>query len=518
MLLPLVSAAALVLGQGQALSQEPDSEKGVEPQARGPVHEAFAQPMTGQVEEPDIAPREPPDPVTEMPPEEKPEGNNVQWIPGYWDWDEEQEDFLWVSGFWRDAPPDRHWVPGHWQEVENGWQWVRGFWSAEDEDELQYVPPPPPSLEAGPSTTAPEEDMIYVPGCWVYQDERFLWRPGYWVEHRPGWVWVPCHYVQTPGGCLHVKGYWDYPLHERGLLFAPVRIDRQLLTARWTYSPSYVVRPDFLISALFVRPAARCYYFGDYFDERVARRGFVPWVDYRVNNKIFDQNFAFYRHAFQRHDGWEDSLRQLYAARRAGEVPRPPRTLTQQAQVIKNITNNKVENTVVHKNVNITNAQNVTVLRPLKEVRNLEATGLAQLGRGSPPKTAPPPKAIKVQEVAREQREQERARAERLREVAQQRQKVEQKLHVDGAVPQRPPQPPPQPRPQAKPPALPVPKPPAQHPAAQPPPVNHPRPSAPPRPQMPRPEVRPMPRAEPPRPVNPPRPKPPGRPPRAPGE
>ena len=52
--------------------------------------------------------------MDEVPPEEKPEGDNIQWTPGYWAWDEERTDFLWVSGFWRVPPPDCTWMPGYW--------------------------------------------------------------------------------------------------------------------------------------------------------------------------------------------------------------------------------------------------------------------------------------------------------------------------------------------------------------------------------------------------------------------
>src|SRR5437870_3068612 len=136
LLVPLVGAAALLVGQVRVPGEEPGEDtdppvqEGVEPLARGPVHEAFAQPITAKAEAPDVETKEPPAPVEEIAPDQKPDGNNVQWIPGYWDWDDEQENFLWVSGFWRDVPPGREWVPGHWQEVKDGWQWVHGFWAS----------------------------------------------------------------------------------------------------------------------------------------------------------------------------------------------------------------------------------------------------------------------------------------------------------------------------------------------------------------------------------------------------
>src|SRR5262249_42889047 len=156
------------------------------------------------------------------------------------------------------------------------------FWAPLEQQDVEYVPDPPESLERGPTVPPPEQDSVYVPGCWYFQQQRFAWRPGFWVRNRPGWVWSPAHYVWSPAGCLFVEGFWDCPLHERGLLFAPVRVERTVLVKRWTYVPRFCVQPDFLLTALFVRPATRHYYFGDFFEDRYVKRGFVPWVDYRV--------------------------------------------------------------------------------------------------------------------------------------------------------------------------------------------------------------------------------------------
>jgi hypothetical protein len=285
----------------------------------------------------------------------------------------------------------------------------------------------------------------------VWRQTQFFWRVGYWMDHRPGWVWCPAHYVRTPGGCLFVNGYWDLPLHERGLLFCPVRVPRTVLATRWTYSPSFVVNTDFLFGAMFVRPKARCYYFGDYFDDRYQKRGYVAWTDYRVGRAALDQNFAYYRQTFREREGWEESLRGLYAARRSGDIARPPRTLTQQVQAVKNVTVNKVENNVVSQNINITNVQNVTVIKPVKEVKELQVTALANLGKGPPPKEAKPLKVVKLQEVQKEQRDREKERAQQLRQAAQQRQKVEVNLHANGGVAQKAKDDQPPPRPQDRP-------------------------------------------------------------------
>src|SRR6266566_4961636 len=122
------------------LAQEPDKpEAGIEVLARGPVHEAFAQPTEATAQPGIVVPRRPPDPIAELPPDEKPSGDNVQWIPGYWAWDSDRSDFLWVSGFWRAVPPGRKWLPGHWAEVAGGRQWVSGFWAADSRQDAQYL-------------------------------------------------------------------------------------------------------------------------------------------------------------------------------------------------------------------------------------------------------------------------------------------------------------------------------------------------------------------------------------------
>ena len=47
-----------------------------------------------------------------------------------------------------------------------------GFWAEENDNELSYLPPPPESLETGPSVAAPGDDYLYTPGTWVYTTSR----------------------------------------------------------------------------------------------------------------------------------------------------------------------------------------------------------------------------------------------------------------------------------------------------------------------------------------------------------
>src|SRR5262249_3701273 len=146
------------------------------------------------------------------------------------------------------------------------WQWVAGFWKPQDQQEVDFLPAPPdPIAEAIPAS--PTAQSIFVPGCWVYRQAHYLLRPGVWIGGCPGWVWIPASYVWTPAGYVFVEGHWDYPFRDRGLLFAPVFVDRRIwVQPGWFYRPSFVVYDAFLLGSLFVRLDHRSYYFGDYFD------------------------------------------------------------------------------------------------------------------------------------------------------------------------------------------------------------------------------------------------------------
>src|SRR5262245_60405018 len=89
-----------VRARAQEAAAAANTPKGVEVQARGPIHEAFITP-TAEPKPTYGVPKKPPEPIEEMPPEEKPEGNAV-WIGGYWAWDDDCGHFLCVSR-WRRA-------------------------------------------------------------------------------------------------------------------------------------------------------------------------------------------------------------------------------------------------------------------------------------------------------------------------------------------------------------------------------------------------------------------------------
>ena len=245
---------------------------------RGQVHEGLATPVSLDVEPSPIVPKQPPPPITEVPPDVRPAGDNVQWIPGYWGWDEASRDFIWNSGLWRHVPPGRRWVPGYWAEADGGWRWQVGTWVEADTTALDYLPPPQPSLERGPTSEAPSEEHVWAPGCWLYAEDGYRWRPGFWMRGQPDWCWVPDHYVWTPFGALFAKGYWDYTLEERGTPFCPVAFrGRPYLDTAFRYTPSVVLDTSLLLVQLFVDPRCHSYCFGDYYGDRFLGLGIYPF-------------------------------------------------------------------------------------------------------------------------------------------------------------------------------------------------------------------------------------------------
>ena len=218
----------------------------------------------------------------------------------------------------------------------------------------------------------------------------------------------------------------------RGLLFAPVRFNLPtFLAARRPFIPLHTVVSDFLIGALFVRPTTRHYYFGDYFEPRYDKLGFVAWPDYHPVKGVFDPTFAYYSHLHAADTRWEPALRGLYTGRRAGDIPRPPQTLVKQTEIIKNITVNKTAATVIHKDVNLTHVQNVTALTTIKEVPKAHVTNLGAIGGSA----GPAAREIKLEAVSKDAQLREQKAAEAMRAVAVQRRDAEAHAFAGGKAP-----------------------------------------------------------------------------------
>jgi hypothetical protein len=308
------------------------SQAGVEVLTRGPVHEAFAETIAFDPQPGVVIPQTPPALIEEIPPAQRPAGDNVAWIPGYWGWDDERNDFLWISGVWRSLPPGRQWVPGYWAQSGPGAQWTSGYWADAEINEIEYLPEPPATVESGPNSAAPNPGNIWLPGYWDWQQNRYAWRPGYWAEGNQNWDWVPAHYVWTPSGYVFVNGYYDYDVPRRGIVFAPVYFNGGLRTQPgFIYSPSAVINSSVFERYLFVRPNYGHYYFGDYYGSNYANAGFSPWFSYQSSRLGYDPIYANQRWQNRNNPAWDQQLAANFKNLRDNKNARPPRTWASQA-------------------------------------------------------------------------------------------------------------------------------------------------------------------------------------------
>ena len=301
--------------------------QGVQVLTRGPVHEAFAGMVTYNPEPGIIVATAPPALIEEVPPGERPEGNNVTWIPGYWAWDEEPANFLWVSGTWRALPPGRQWMAGYWLETTQGYQWTSGYWADAAARETTYLAPPPATVEAGPNIAAPSADYRWTPGNWIWNQDRYAWGPGYWARGRADWDWTPSHYVWTPRGYIFVDGYWDYPIQRRGALFAPVYFDSGVYShSGHYYTPSIAIDLAVFVEHLFLRPRYNHYYFGDYYAPSYQQGGYVSAYAYQSSSYGYDPIYSHQRWEHRQDRGWNDRMATAFQYRRDNESARPPHT------------------------------------------------------------------------------------------------------------------------------------------------------------------------------------------------
>lgn len=382
------AAEAANTSQGEVLTQ-------------GPIHEAFAQPLLFDPKPSPIVPKAAPEPINELPPDQKPEGENVQWIPGYWSWDDARNDFVWVSGVWRAVPQGREWVPGYWNTVDGGSQWVPGYWGATDMTQVQYLPEPPVSLEKGPSSPAPAPDATWSPGAWTWQGDQYQWRPGFWVNAQPNWVWVPASTSWTPNGYVSNPGFWDYPLASRGQPFAPVYFGQGVTPgSNLAYTPSIGLLTSALATSLFVRPAYHSYVFGDYYAANNTNAGIYPWYAFHNSRNGYDPLYAYAASQnLPRNPRWANEIQDVYRYRREHADARPPRTFAESRNLVARPSGTN--------SAAINAAASLALARPLSQLAT-PATGAA-------------PNALRFEKLDPARRKQFSARTSELRKFGAER-------------------------------------------------------------------------------------------------
>lgn len=383
-----VAATPLAVAQTRvgvsAGSQDGGFQLGVEVMTRGPVHEAYAQFAEVEVAPPPAIEMEPPPPIDEIPPDETIDSDDAEWVPGYWSFDDDRRDYIWVSGVWRVPPPDCSWVPGYWTRGGSGFEYTAGFWMPEDDDddEIEYLPTPPRSLEEGPPGPPPSPRHVWVSGTWYFEDSwgwdvdkyidprtgretrvyqkreaGYVWRPGRWIVERPDWVWTPACYSWSPRGYVFVDGHWDYPLERRGVLFAPVCFDRPVYRSReFRYSPSIAIDVNIVVDHMFTRVRTGHYYFGDYYAVEYSRGGYIPWFETNKVYRVHDPLYVQTRSRFINIDAsWETRIRRDYDYRVQHVDARPVRLYREQDRSV----------TVVRRDDDRSSVRRVALAQPL---------------------------------------------------------------------------------------------------------------------------------------------------------
>ncbi len=235
----------------------------------GVVHEAYLTPVRGSIVL-DAVVEKPPEPVLEKQPATV--KDDMNWVPGYWDWSVDRDDFIWVTGVWRRPPPGHQWIPGQWKYFDEGWARLPGFWSRIDLSEIDYIAKRPPDPIAEDEEESPKDNSFWIPGYWSYDksSDDYSWLNGRWEQLDPDWVFVPSHYTWREDGYVFIAGYWDWPIEQIGQAYNNIYVTPNQRVSV-VYEPSDPLQPGVVI-----------------------RRCFLYYPDYVV----------WYHHHYHYHTGW----------------------------------------------------------------------------------------------------------------------------------------------------------------------------------------------------------------------
>jgi hypothetical protein len=272
---------------------------------------------------------------------------------------------------------------------------------AAGQSEPSYLPAPPKSLESGPTTPQPSANVAWTPGYWSWQGGGYAWRPGFWAAVQPNWIWMPAHYVWTPSGYLFVGGYWDLPVANRGLMFAPVYYPQPVYAQPgFVFTPSIGIVGAAVTANLFVQASTNQYLFGNFYAQNFVSVGITPWFSFSFATGrplYYDPLFSYYAVVNVRQNpAWVVQMREQYALRRDRVELRPANTYIEQTRIIeRNVTINR----------NVTVVDHRTLAMPLAKLAADPVAG----------------KGLRLERVAEAERQQFRQQAAQLHQFREQR-------------------------------------------------------------------------------------------------
>jgi hypothetical protein len=233
---------------------------------------------------------------------------------------------------------------------------------------------------------------------------------------------MPAHYVWTPSGYLFVPGYWDLPVANRGLMFAPIYYPQPVYAQpNFVFTPSISIVGSAVTANLFVQASTNQYLFGNFYAQNFVSVGITPWFSFSFASGppvYYDPLFSYYAVINGRQNPrWVATVREQYALRRERVELRPPNTYVEQTRIIE-------------RNVNIT--RNVTVVdhrEMAMPLHKLAADPVA--GRGM--------RLVKVEAAERQQLREQAAQLHQFREQRfQQERQGARQLAAGGAGRPRP--------------------------------------------------------------------------------
>jgi hypothetical protein len=112
--------------------------------------------------------KEPPLPLLDpIAPQPSPD---TRWVPGYFSWNPEKQDFEWEPGIWIKAPEGTVWVPGKWKNDQGGYIRIQGYFAKK----LQETEAPLPNLKETLDTQAPSQSPVAEPKEEVMEEKALI--------------------------------------------------------------------------------------------------------------------------------------------------------------------------------------------------------------------------------------------------------------------------------------------------------------------------------------------------------
>jgi len=166
----------------------------------------------------------PPDPLDETARSGRNPSGSAVWVEGYWRWYPGLQRYLWVSGCWREPPPNLVWYEGHWRKGGDRWLWEPGYWGPRRRHRLHEVNRRPPSRRLESPGLASGPGTVWIPGAWRFDGRRFVWVPGEWRRPpRQHMVWISGSWIKHNNRYVYLPGRWDYARTARVHRYVPGR-------------------------------------------------------------------------------------------------------------------------------------------------------------------------------------------------------------------------------------------------------------------------------------------------------